>query len=80
MISPDTGSRADVSHPLIAAQALANRVGHVPAAAAGSRNSVELLDQVFGQQEVRAHTHAHMIAHNREFCNGGGLTTAAGCA
>ena len=63
MVAPDAGGSLDRRHPLVTAKALANGLCHVPAPASRTRDPVELLYQVLRKQQIRAHSHAHSIAH-----------------
>jgi len=64
MVAPDSRHGFQESHTFVAPETLADGVRDIPAAAPWPGHPIKLLDQLVGQEEVRAHTHAHSIAHN----------------
>jgi len=54
---------------VVAAQARRHRLGHVPAAVAGPGDPVHLGDELGWEHQVRAHGHAHTIAHAGDHVN-----------
>jgi len=70
MVTPDPGRASNCGLPLITPQPFPDRIGHVSAPTTWPGHPIECLDQVRGEQEIRAHTHAHSIAHGVSSRNG----------
>ena len=65
MITPDSRSGLEQRQSLIPTDSVSHGLCDISALAAIARDPLQAFDNVIGEQEIHAHTHAHSMAHAR---------------
>lgn len=69
MVPPEPDDGLEEGSALVAADSIPNSISDISALAALTGHTLEAFDDVLGEEEIHAHTHAYSMAHTCTWVN-----------